>query len=353
MNMTPRQRVLTALDHKTPDRIPLDFWAVPEIWDKLYKHFDTSDPEVILQKLHCDVRSYSPDYIGPPLRKLPDGTYYDKIGCHRRLVDNGYCKYEEYASYPLADIEDVSELDDYEWWPNPDHYDYEGLSQKIGDAHDTYYVKLETGGIFEFAWALRGMEQFMVDMIVDPEIASGIMERITDFYCEYIRRCMEAAGDKYDLVYTYDDIASQSGLLFSKELWRKLVRPCHVRLNEMIHRYGKKDMYHSCGAVYPIIGELAEVPIDILNPLQPLAADMDFDKIKKTFGKTLCFHGGIDIQNLLPRGTTEEVRAAVRNAVDKLGPDGYILTSAHYIQADTPVENILAMYDEAVKYSLT
>ena len=283
---------------------------------------------------------------------MPDGTFYDRLGTHRRLVNNGFCTYDEYASFPLADIEDVSELDDYEWWPNPDHYDYEGLSKKIGNAHDTYYIKLETGGIYEFAWALRGMEQFMIDMLTEPEIAAGIMNRLTDFFCEYIRRCMEAAGDKFDMVYTYDDIASQNGLLFSKELWRELVRPCHERLNKVIHSYGKKVMYHSCGAVYPLIGELADNGMDVLNPLQPLAAGMDFTKIKTEFGKRLCFHGGIDIQQMLPHGTPDEVRAAVRSAIDRLGPDGYILTSAHHIQADTPVENILAMYDEAVKYPL-
>ena len=352
MSMTPRERVLAALDHKVPDRIPLDFWAVPEVWEKLYDHLGTRDPEAVQQALHSDIRAFEPDYIGPPLRKMPDGTFYDRLGTHRRLVNNGFCTYDEYASFPVADIEDVSELDDYEWWPNPDHYDYEGLSKKIGNAHDTYYIKLETGGIYEFAWALRGMEQFMIDMLTEPEIAAGIMNRLTDFFCEYIRRCMEAAGDKFDMVYTYDDIASQNGLLFSKELWRELVRPCHERLNKVIHSYGKKVMYHSCGAVYPLIGELADNGMDVLNPLQPLAAGMDFTKIKTEFGKRLCFHGGIDIQQMLPHGTPDEVRAAVRSAIDRLGPDGYILTSAHHIQADTPVENILAMYDEAVKYPL-
>ena len=107
---------------------------MPEVWEKLYDHLGTRDPEAVQQALHSDIRAFEPDYIGPPLRKMPDGTFYDRLGTHRRLVNNGFCTYDEYASFPLADIEDVSELDDYEWWPNPDHYDYEGLSKKIGNA---------------------------------------------------------------------------------------------------------------------------------------------------------------------------------------------------------------------------
>lgn len=349
MDHLPRQRVLDALDHKITDRVPLDYWVVPEMQEKLEAHLGT-DAEGILQALGVDVRQFQPDYTGPPLRTMADGSWFDAMGVHRRRVTNQYCTYEEYASAPLGYAEDVADLERYAFWPNIDDFDFEGLSAKIGDAHKTYFIKLETGGLFELAWALRGYEQYLMDMAAEPEIPHYIMGRLTDFYCEYVRRAMAAAGDKYDLVYTYDDVAGQSTLLMSKDMWREMVRPYHVKLNEVIHGCGKRVMYHSCGAVFDLIGELRDLPIDILNPIQPRAAGMDMEKIKAAYGKDLCFHGGIDIQQVLPRGTQDEVRAAVRHAVGTLGRGGgYILTSAHYVQADTPVENLLAMYDEARK----
>lgn len=347
-NMLPRERVLAALAHKPTDRVPLDFWAVPEVWEKLKIYFCTDSEEQILQNLHIDIREVQPDYIGPPLIRQADGSYFDPMGVHRRVVKNDYCEYEEYASSPLGFAETVEDLEGYEKWPNIDNFDFKGLGAKVGDLHDTYYIKLETGGLYELSWALRGYEQFMIDMIINPEIAHFIMDKLCEFYCEYVRRAMKYAGDKYDMVYTYDDIAAQNTLLMSKEMWSEFIRPYHVKLNKVIHDCGKTVMYHSCGAVYEMIGELAELPIDVLNPIQPNAAGMDMDKIKSNYGEKLCFHGGIDIQQVLPRGTKEEVAAAVKRVTKALGKNGgYILTSAHYIQADTPVENILTMFKTA------
>lgn len=351
MSILPRDRVSTALAHRQPDRVPLDFWAVPEVWEKLFAHFSTRDEETVLRQLGVDIRQVQPEYIGPPLRTLPDGTFYDPMGCHRRLVKNDLCTYDEYASYPLADAETIEELESYPYWPDPRDYDYASLPQRIGKLKDTHYIKLETGGIFEFAWALRGMENFMMDMILQPEIPRYIMQKLTDFYIAYVDNVMQAAGEYYDMVYTYDDIAGQHGLLLSRSTWEEMIRPYHQQLNAAIKRHGKTIMYHSCGAIFDMIPALTELPIDVLNPLQPKADGMDFEKIKVSFGKELSFHGGIDIQELLPRGTQEQVRQAVRHAIDTLGPGGgYILSSAHYIQADTPVDNILAMYDEARNY---
>ena len=350
MEILPRERVLAALERRITDRVPLDFWAVPEMWDKLRAHFGTTGNEYVLTSLGIDVRQFLPGYIGPPIYKQPDGSWFDDLGAHRRLVRNEFCAYEEYAGAPLGFAESAADLEGYDRWPNPNNYDFKSLPEKIGNANDTYYIKLHTGGLFELAWGLRGYEQFFMDMVIDPDIAHGIMGKLCDFYCEYVRRAMEAAGDKYDMVYTYDDVASQNNLLMSREMWREFIRPYHVKLNKVIHSFGKTVMYHSCGAVYDLIGELAELPIDVLNPIQASACGMDFTRIKDNFGKTLCFHGGIDIQTTLPYGTEADVRAAVRHAISTLGKGGgYILSSTHYIQADTPVQNVLAMFDEARK----
>ena len=349
--MLPRERVLLALSHKITDHVPLDFWGTPETWEKLRAHFGTNDDEFILETLEIDIRQFQPQYMGV-IETKPDGSYIDRMGVHRKPVKNKFCVYEEYASSPLGFAETVDDFKNYQW-PDINKFDFKSLPEQIGGMHKTYYIKLETGGLFELAWALRGYEQFMIDMVESPEIAHYIMDKLTEFYCEYVHRTMKHAGEKYDMVYTYDDIASQNSLLLSKDMWEEFIRPYHVKLNKVIHEYGKTVMYHSCGAIYDMIPMLALLPIDVLNPLQPLAKDMDFEKIKNEYGSKLSFHGGIDIQRLLPFGSVEEVRTQVRRAVKILGREGgYILTSAHYIQADTPVENICALFDEAKNTSM-
>jgi uroporphyrinogen decarboxylase len=174
------------------------------------------------------------------------------------------------------------------------------------------------------------------------------MDRFTDIYIENTVRVIAAAGGLLDMVYTYDDVGIQNGLLMSPRMWRKYILPRHQRLNTAIRaaRYPVKIMYHSCGAVFPLIGPFVdEMGIDVLNPLQPRAAGMDMVRIKSEFGDRLSFHGAIDIQQTLPHGTPDEVRSEVWERCNLLGRGGgYICTSAHHIQADTPLENIIAMY---------
>jgi uroporphyrinogen decarboxylase len=211
-----------------------------------------------------------------------------------------------------------------------------------------YHLRYEVGGIFEWSWALRGFERFLLDLAEKPEVACAIMDRFTDVYIENTLRVIEAAGGLLDMVYTYDDVGMQRGLLLSPRMWRKYILPRHQRLNAAIRsaRYPVKIMYHSCGAIFPLIGPFVdEMGIDVLNPLQPRAAGMDMARIKDEFGERLSFHGAVDIQQTLPHGTPAEVQAEVRERCEVLGKGGgYICAPAHYIQADTPLENIVALY---------
>ncbi len=349
----PRDRVIKALQHQTSDRVPLDFWVTPEVWVKLKKYFKTENEEEILQHLNIDIRQYQPDYIGPSFQTFEDGSYIDSMGVHRKPQKNEFCEYEEYASSPLGFATSVDDLKTYDNWPDIEQFDFEHLPEKIGDSYKTYYIKLETGGLFELAWALRGYEQFMMDLVLQPEISQFIMQKLTDFYCEYVKRAVIHTKDKIDMIYTYDDIASQRSLLISKETWAQSIKPYHNQLNKVIKELGKTIMYHSCGSVYQMIPDLIKLPIDVLNPLQPLAKDMNFQNIKDNYGEKICFHGGIDIQFLLPKGSINEVQETVEETIRVLGKSGgYILTSAHYIQADTPVENIITMYETASKYKM-
>jgi uroporphyrinogen decarboxylase len=166
-----------------------------------------------------------------------------------------------------------------------------------------------------------------------------------------MRRVLDLAGDRIDMVYFYDDVATQNSLMMSPETWRTEVRPFHEQLVEAAHARGVPVMYHCDGSIYRLIPELIDMGVDLLNPIQPDAKDMDARRLKQEFGDRLSFHGGIDIVGVLPRGTPDEVRDAVRDCVEVLGRDGgYILCSSHHIQPDTPVENVLALYEGGLRY---
>ncbi|MDL2236477.1 hypothetical protein LJC56_01385 [Christensenellaceae bacterium OttesenSCG-928-K19] len=345
--MLPRQRVLSALAHEETDRVPLDFWATPELWKKLKEYFGTHSKSDVLQKLHVDIRDYRPQYIGPPCKVLSDGSYFEPMGTHRRIVQNEYNAYDEYASFPLAYAQDVADLSNYRW-ADPNDYDYEGFGAQIGQAHDTYCTKMMVGGLFELAWALRGYEQFMMDMALSPDVAHYIMGRITDFYCIYIDRAMQNAGDKIDIIFSYDDIASQRSMLMSTVMWEEFIKPYHVRMNKTIQKYQKPVLYHTCGNIYKteILDGLIDMGVDILNPIQ-MCGDMTLEQLKSEYGSRLSFHGGIDIQKVLPFYTPDEMRGEVKRITDVMGKGGgLILASTHYIQNDTPVENVIAMYEQ-------
>ncbi len=343
--MTSRERVLAVFNRQMPDRCPVDFWAVDEVIEKLTKHYNLKSEDDILDMFEVDFQFVSPDETCAD-RVMEDGTYFDKMGVHRKKVKNEFCTYEEYASSPLGYVESVEDFDSYKYWPDVKNYDWDNYAAKLAVPHQKRMVKLYMGGLFEFAWALRGYEQFMMDMICEPEIAHYIMDKICTFWCEYFECAMKYAGDLVDVAYTYDDIASQSSLLMSPEMLEEFIYPYHRRMNKLIKSYNKPIIYHSCGAVRSVIGSLKDLPIDVLNPLQPLAKDMNFEEIKKEYGDSLLFHGGICIQHTLPQGTPDQVRAAVKSAVATLGKGGgYFMTSAHYIQNDTPIENIAAMFE--------
>ncbi|GAG38087.1 unnamed protein product, partial [marine sediment metagenome] len=205
-------------------------------------------------------------------------------------------------------------------------------------------------GFFEISHFMCGMDKFMMDLALNPEFACCLMDHILDYLLEDTRRTLGAGNGNYTIYEYNDDIASQRGLLISPQMWRRYIKPRMAKVCDLIHSYGTKVRYHSCGSVYTIIPDLIEIGVDILSPVQPLAADMDPFRLKKEFGNNLAFHGAIDIQELLPKGSEQDVRNQVRRTIDMVGKDGgYILAGSHTIQADAPLENIIAMIDEAKK----
>jgi uroporphyrinogen decarboxylase len=347
-SLTSRERVVAAVEKREPDRVPFDFWAVPEVCAALRGYLGVETDEQVLRLLGVDCRLVAPDYVGPAPRVQPDGTYFDAWGTHRRAVANDFSTYDEYVGFPLAKAQTAADVETWDGWPDPSHWDTRTLKDKIValNCEVPYHVRYEVGGIFEWSWGLYGLDRFLIDLKRRPGVPCAIMDCFTDLYIANVTRVLEAADGLMDMVYTYDDVGIQSGLMMSPRMWREFILPRHLRLNAAIRRYPVKIMYHSCGAVYPLIGAFAdEMGIDVLNPLQPRAAGMDLARIKREFGARLAFHGGVDIQHTLPYGSPEDVQAEVRERCQVLGQSGgYICTSAHYIQADTPLENILALY---------
>ncbi|GIK72807.1 MAG: uroporphyrinogen decarboxylase [Chloroflexota bacterium] len=387
--ITPRARVKTALAHQQPDRQPVDFLATPEIWRRLQAHLDIPsqplteadffDPawEQVQRHFQVDCRVISYDqFCRPPDRilrpgaeidwwnalsrstpnrmwrqQLPDGTALDIWGHVIRIVHNPTGAYEEYAVWPLAGATSVEDLKHYPW-PEPDWWDFtpiRGVMAQL-DAHEEYHLRFRIGSVFELSWQLRGMQEFLMDLVNQPEIPQYIMERLTEVYVENTRRVLELAGDRLDMVYFYDDVATQQNLMISARMWRRLIKPLHQRIIDVAKAYNKPVMYHCDGALYPLIPELIDMGVDVLNPVQADAAGMEPQRLKDEFGDRLCFHGGIDIIKTLPRGTVADVRAEVAERIRVLGRNGgYILASSHHIQSDTPLDNIFAMYDLALR----
>lgn len=346
--MTPYERVEAALGHRNPDRVPFDFWAVPEMVNSLKSLLGAGNDEDLLQLLGIDCRIVRPDYVGPKPLSFDDGTFYTPWGSHRRLVSNEFSTYEEYASFPLADAKSKVEVETWKSWPKSEYWDWKSINPQIEELNKKIrlHIRYDVGGIFESAWALYGLDKFLIDLYDKPEIPCAIMDCYTDLMISNVHNLMKEAQGKIDIVYTYDDVAVQNSLMMSPAMWRKYIMPRHLRLNQVIKSYNLKILYHSCGAIYPLIKALVEeLGIDVLNPLQPRAAMMDMEKIKREFGERIAFHGGIDLQHTMANGTPEEVQSEVASRIAVLGKDGgYICTTAHYIQADTPLKNVIALY---------
>lgn len=351
--ISPRERVLLALSHKETDRVPVDFLATPETWAAVRRELRAPDNETVLRSLGIDVRHPRRPYVGPALRREPDGSWYDAWGVGRRPSPYPGGVYNEIFHHPLAEIRDAGELANFPW-PKPEWWDTEALKAQIErlDAHESYAVALpefgDPGGIFETAWYMRGMERFLSDMLLAPDMAGEMIRRVSEFYMGSLDRVMAAAGERVDLVWTGDDIAHQRSPLMSLKTWRTLIAPFQEQFNRRVHELGARVMYHSCGAVRSFIPGLIEIGVDVLEVLQFSAKGMVPGEIKASFGDRLCFHGGMDVQTTLPLSGDGEVSRVTKERIEVLGRNGgYILSPGHNIQSDTPVRNILAMYTAA------
>jgi uroporphyrinogen decarboxylase len=206
----------------------------------------------------------------------------------------------------------------------------------------------DPGGFYEIANYMRGMEQLFLDMALSPDIPFEIMRHISGVFITLAERVLNTLGDRIDLIWTSDDIAHQHGLLMSLPMWRELIFPHHERFNRRVHELGGRIMYHSCGAVMDAVPGLIEMGIDVLDVLQFSADNMLPEDLKSAYGEQLCFHGGADVQQLLPQSSERQIRKTIRHIIQVMGRGGgFILSPSHAVQVDTPPANIVALYQEA------
>ncbi len=367
---------MASIAHREPDRLPLDFGATMETtihikaYEQLKNHlglcqdrpiavklltaqFADVDPEV-QEHLGADVRGVNPQ---PPeayaLRREDDGYLHltDEFGIGwRKPVDGGL--YFDMHRYPLADL-DADAIRRYPF-PNPrDERRFRGLEERIDTLSEngTYPVVFDNcfgNGIFQTCNQLMGYDRFLVDLAMEEERAFLLMDKVLEMKMEFWDEALSRLGGRIDIVKELDDMGTQINLMISPEMYRAHIKPRLKQLVEFIK--GKaphvRMMMHSCGSIRKIIPDLIDVGVEILNPVQYTAADMDTQLLKREFGKELTFWGGgLETQKILPTGTVGQVVEETRRQLDILMPGGgFVFAPVHAIQWGVPVENMLAMW---------
>ncbi|MDH7499946.1 MAG: uroporphyrinogen decarboxylase family protein [candidate division NC10 bacterium] len=373
--LTPRERVRRAISRQEPDRVPLDLGTttsttmVEGAHERLKQYMGISGQtrlisvmfqlvwveEAILRELKIDLRPVMGKGPSRPRGGFgPQGTFVDEWGVTFRRPPGGL--YYDIVSSPLRE----ATWKDLESYPFPDPLDpgrVAGVEEEARMLHENtdYAVVGSAGGptnIFELSWYLRGLDQFLIDLVSDKPFAHALLRKITDLqkarYGEFLRK----TGKYLDIIRAGDDLGTQGQPLLSPALYREMIKPYHREFFSFLKEHTDAAlMFHSCGNVYPLIPDLIEAGVDILNPIQVSAKDMEPARLKREFGDRLAFSGAIDTQHVMPHGTPEEVEEEVRQRIKELGPGGgYLIASVHNIQPDVPPENVVAMFRAGLRY---
>ncbi len=358
--MDSRERVRLALDHQEPDRVPVDCWVSPCTRAKIEDSCGMSY-ESFLDARDVDLRYIDgPAYVGPPLKAPSTGEQIDIWGVPRERVrqrlhdgkDWHDETYSEVVSSPLQELQTQEEILAYGRWPSPDLYDYSGIEAQCDAIREKGRVVVFMGdrlnrlAQLKPAMYLRGTEQILVDMLLQPDISRSIFEKISGFYLDYGSRILESAKGKIDILCTGDDFGAQRNLLVPPDAWEDQLKAGFAAFIAMGKTYDAKVMHHSCGAVRALIPTMISCGLDILQSLQPEASQMEPEALKREFGNQLCFQGGVSIQSVLPHSTPAEVERHVERLFGAMAPGGgFIACTSHNIQADTSIDNINALFD--------
>ncbi len=339
--MTPRERWLRVIHHDLPDRVPTDYWGTAEANAKLLAHLGCRNRDEAFDILHIDAPLFvGPTYCGPP---IPEGE--DVYGCRYRRVQYEGGSYRECVHNPLAAYTSAEEIDAQYRWPSVDWYDFSRIADRVaGQEHRP----VQGGGSEPFLTYknLRGQEQAFMDLVLHPDIVDYCLEKLFDFCYETTRRIYEQIPGRVDLSYVAEDLGSQHGLLMSRDHIHRFLLPRMKRMMDLVHEAGAHVFHHTDGAVMEIVPDLIEAGIDILNPVQWRCRDMDRQVLKDRFGESVAFHGAVDNQQTLAFGSVRDVQDEVAENIRILGEGGgYILAPCHNIQAVSPPQNVVAMYE--------
>jgi uroporphyrinogen-III decarboxylase len=345
MQMTSRERVLVAFEHEEPDRVPCWCGASVEFWDKAKRQLQLDD-ESLRIRLGDDFRRVFAEYAGPDFKLSEGATYRTVFGVEREGLGYG-----QPMNHPLANAT-LKEVHDYPW-PDPAWMDVTKITSEAM-AYDGQYAIL--GGDWSPFWHdaidLLGMENLYMKMYDEPQLADAVMQHMVDYYAAVSRRIFDAAGDAIDIFFIGNDLGSQTGPLLSPELFERFVLPHLRRLIDLGHSYDVKVQLHCCGGFAPLIPLLIEAGLDGLHAIQPACYGMDLAELKTNFGDKILFNGAIDSHHVLIEGTPGTVRTKTQEVLDIMAPGGgYVAGASHdTILEETPVENVLAMFDTIRQY---
>jgi len=332
---------MRAVDHQETDRLPRNFGATAKVSEELQKLWGLDGPE-FAARLRVDLTgAWLP--IACPYEDGRNiwGMVYDKA----ELTSN-------VTQHPLAEVETVDEVDAYSW-PDPDWADIEAFRTNAVAARETEKAVIGStwGSVFGETYRLMGMDNFMMALVLNPEVVHRIVSHVLEFFLEVDRRAFAATEGLIDISYHGNDFGTQRGLLFSREMWVEFFKQPLTKLAMQAKSHGIRPMFHSCGAVSELIPEFVDCGVVILDPIQNTAEGMETERLKREFGAMMAFHGGVSAQKVLPLGTPEEVREHVRRICEIMKPGGgYIFTSDQAITEDTPAENVAAMYDAVEEF---
>lgn len=376
--MSSRERVIKTINHQVPDRVPIDLGGFQTgihriAYEKLLYHLglrgevNILDPvqqlaqpaEEVLKRFHVDIRyicAHGPEsFKGGIEHNIRDGRGWydlkDEFGVVWSMPEDQQL-YMDISYHPLARA-DIADLDDYPFPDGGDTTRFTGVRDMTSRLRKEtpYAISTGIGGVvYEICWYMRGLERWFIDMLENPAFCEALLEKTLKFWMDYFDGFMPEVGDLIDIVMIGDDLAGQYGPLFSPDFYRRIVKPRQKKLVQHIRSLtDAKIWYHTCGSCITLIPELLDNGIDILNPVQISADNMDPIELKKQYGDRIVFWGGgCDSQRVLPFASPDEIKQHVRQNVEafKVG-GGYVFNNVHNIQADVLPENIVAMYDAA------
>ncbi len=381
--MNSRERLNLSLDHREPDRVPFDLGAtvLTSIHHKSYsalRHYLKLPPvqprivdifqqivavdDDVRERLKVDVRDVAPRSSAAFRIEIKDmGAYtyfYDEWGIGWRMPKDGGWYYDMF-DHPLKDAQTIADIEKYNW-PDPvDPTRFVGMAERASHAAQVEQQGVFMGGlsagIMEMAAWMRGFANYFADFANNDKLLVALMRKVMELKKAYWEKALAAVGDNIDAVNEADDFAGQFRMLISPATYRRLVKPLHRELFDFIHARTKaKLFFHSCGSIRPVIPDLIEIGVDILNPVQVSATGMDSGELKREFGKDITFWGGgVDTQRVLGDGTPEQVRADTRRRIADLAPGGgFVFATVHNIQGNVPPENIMAMWETLQEYGI-